>query len=270
VNLMPSGKYLMEDFCYAGGLPVVLRQLGDAGLLHADQVTVTGRGIGANVADAACWNADVIRPFDNPLQPPGSGTAVLGGNLCPGGAVIKQSAASPELMTHRGRAVVFDSPEEYHVVADDPDLDVEAKDILVIRGAGPRGYPGMPEVSNVPLPGRLLRRGVTDMVRICDGRMSGTGYGTVVLHVSPESAHGGPIALIRTGDFIQLDVPGRTLTLEVSDDELQRRRASWSPPPAPESGYQWLYVQHVLQAEQGADFDFLRGSRGHDVPRDSH
>jgi dihydroxy-acid dehydratase len=270
VNLMPSGQYLMEDFCYAGGLPVVLRQLADAGLLHAGQVTVTGRGIGANVADAACWNADVIRPLSSPLQPPGSGTAVLRGNLCPGGAVIKQSAASPELMTHTGRAVVFDSPEAYHQVAEDPDLDVEAKDILVIRGAGPRGYPGMPEVANVPLPARLLRRGVTDMIRICDGRMSGTGYGTVVLHVSPESADGGPIALVRTGDIIQLDVPGRTLTLDVDDGELERRRASWSPPPMPESGYQWLYVHHVLQAEQGADFDFLRGRRGHAVPRDSH
>ena len=270
VNLMPSGRYLMEDFCYAGGLPVVLRQLADGGLLHAGQVTVTGQAIGKNVADAACWNADVIRPLDNPLQPPGSGTAVLRGNLCPGGAVIKQSAASPELMTHTGRAVVFDSPEAYHQVADDPDLDVEAKDILVIRGAGPRGYPGMPEVANVPLPSRLLRQGVTDMIRICDGRMSGTGYGTVVLHVSPESADGGPIALVRTGDVIHLDVPGRMLTLDVDDGELERRHASWSPPPMPESGYQWLYVHHVLQAEEGADFDFLRGCRGHAVPRDSH
>jgi dihydroxy-acid dehydratase len=270
VNLMPSGRYLMEDFCYAGGLPVVLRQLADAGLLHAGQITVTGHGIGTNVADADCWNADVIRPLDNPLQPPGSGTAVLRGNLCPGGAVIKQSAASPELLTHRGRAVVFDSPEAYHQVASDPDLDVEAKDIVVIRGAGPRGYPGMPEVANVPLPARLLRQGITDMVRICDGRMSGTGYGTVVLHVAPESAQGGPIALVRTGDIIHLDVPDRTLTLEVDDAELERRRASWSPPPMPESGYQWLYAHHVLQADQGADFDFLRGSRGNAVPRDSH
>ena len=270
VNLMPSGKYLMEDFCYAGGLPVVLRQLADAGLLHDGQITVAGQSIGAGVAGAACWNADVIRPLDQPLQPPGSGTAVLRGNLCPGGAVIKQSAASPELLSHRGRAVVFDSPEQYHQVAEDPDLDVEAKDILVIRGAGPRGYPGMPEVANVPLPARLLRQGITDMVRICDGRMSGTGYGTVVLHVSPESARGGPIALARTGDVIHLDVPGRTLTLEVPDQELERRRASWSAPPMPESGYRWLYAQHVLQAEQGADFDFLRGCRGHEVPRDSH
>jgi L-arabonate dehydrase len=270
VNLMPSGKYLMEDFCYAGGLPVVLRQLSGAGLLHDGQVTVTGQPIGTGLADATCWNTDVIRPLEQPLQPPGSGTAVLRGNLCPGGAVIKQSAASPELLSHRGRAVVFDSPEDYHQVAEDPGLDVEAKDILVIRGAGPRGYPGMPEVANVPLPARLLRQGVTDMVRICDGRMSGTGYGTVVLHVSPESALGGPIALVRTGDVIHLDVPARTLTLELPDQELRRRRASWSPPPMPESGYRWLYAQHVLQAEQGADFDFLRGRRGHEIPRDSH
>jgi dihydroxy-acid dehydratase len=270
VNLMPSGRYLMEDFCYAGGLPVVLRQLAEAGLLETGQVTVTGRGIGDNVAGAQCWNPDVIRPMSDPLQPPGTGTAVLHGNLCPGGAVIKQSAASPGLMTHRGRAVVFDSPEDYHRVAEDPGLDVTASDILVIRGAGPRGYPGMPEVANVPLPARLLRQGVSDMVRICDGRMSGTGYGTVVLHVSPEAADGGPIALVRTGDMIHLDVPGRTLTLEVPDDELERRRAAWSPPPMPESGYAWLYTQHVLQADQGADFGFLRGRRGHDVPRDSH
>jgi dihydroxy-acid dehydratase len=271
VDLMPSGRYLMEDFCYAGGLPVVLRSLAEAGLLNADQVTVTGRSIGENVADAECWNREVIRTMDDPLQPPDSGTAVLRGNLCPGGAVIKQSAASPQLMKHRGRALVFDSPEAYHAVCDDPDLDVDSDDILVIRGAGPRGYPGMPEVSNVPLPAKLLKRGVTDMVRICDGRMSGTGYGTVVLHVTPEAAVGGPLALVRNGDIISLDVPARSLTLDVSDEELARRRAAWTPPPnEPESGYAWLYAQHVLQADEGADFDFLRGSRGRAVPRDSH
>jgi len=270
VNLMPSGQYLMEDFCYAGGLPVVLSELAGAGLLETGQVTVTGRGIGDNVAGVQCWNREVIRPLSAPLQPPGTGTAVLRGNLCPGGAVIKQSAASPELMTHRGRAVVFDSPEEYHAVAGDPALDVTASDMLIIRGAGPRGYPGMPEVANVPLPAKLLRAGVSDIVRICDGRMSGTGYGTVVLHVSPEGAQGGPIALVRTGDVIRLDVPARTLTLEVGDDELARRRADWSPPFMPESGYAWLYTQHVLQADQGADFGFLRGRRGHSIPRDSH
>jgi dihydroxy-acid dehydratase len=271
VDLMPSGRFLMEDFCYAGGLPVVLRSLAEAGLLNSGQVTVTGRGIGENVADAECWNREVIRTMDDPLQPPGSGTAVLGGNLCPGGAVIKQSAASPQLMKHRGRALVFDTPEAYHEVCDDPDLDVTSDDILVIRGAGPRGYPGMPEVSNVPLPAKLLKRGVTDMVRICDGRMSGTGYGTVVLHVTPEAAVGGPLALVRSGDTIVLDVPARSLTLEVPDEELARRRARWSPPSGePASGYAWLYTQHVLQADEGADFDFLRGSRGRAVPRESH
>ncbi|HEY1641923.1 MAG TPA: IlvD/Edd family dehydratase [Streptosporangiaceae bacterium] len=271
VDLMPSGRFLMEDFCYAGGLPVVLAQLADAGLLQADQVTVTGQSIGANVAGATCWNSEVIRPMDDPLLPPGSGTAVLHGNLCPGGAVVKQSAATPELMRHSGRALVFDSPEDYHAVSDDPDFDVTADDILVIRGAGPRGYPGMPEVSNVALPARLLKAGVTDMVRICDGRMSGTGFGTVVLHVSPEAALGGPLALVRTGDIIELDVPARSLSVRLPDAELAARRAAWSPPSGgPSSGYAWLYTQHVLQAEQGADFDFLLGSRGHDVPRDSH
>jgi dihydroxy-acid dehydratase len=271
VDLMPSGRFLMEDFCYAGGLPVVLRQLAEAGLLAADQVTVTGQGVGANVAAAECWNTEVIRSMAEPLQPAGSGTAVLHGNLCPGGAVIKQSAATPELMTHRGRAVVFDSPEDYHAVCDNPDLDVDPSDVLVIRGAGPCGYPGMPEVSNVSLPTKLLARGVTDMVRICDGRMSGTGYGTVVLHVSPEAAVGGTLALVRTGDTVVLDVPARTLTLEVPDTELAARRAAWQPPTGgPTSGYAWLYGQHVMQAEFGADLDFLRGSRGHGVPRDSH
>ena len=271
VDLMPSGRFLMEDFCYAGGLPVVLRQLDQAGLLAGGQLTVTGQGIGLSVAGAECWNREVIRPMDDPVLPPGSGTAVLRGNLCPGGAVIKQSAATPELLTHRGRAVVFDSPEEYHAVCDDPDLVVDAQDVLVIRGAGPRGYPGMPEVSNVPIPTRLLARGVTDMVRICDGRMSGTGFGTVVLHVSPEAAAGGPLALVRTGDVIALDVPARTLTLEVSDEELKLRRAEWLPPGRrPASGYAWLYDQHVMQAEFGADLDFLRGNRGYSVPRDSH
>jgi dihydroxy-acid dehydratase len=271
VDLMPSGRYLMEDFCYAGGLPVVLRELDEAGLLTADALTVTGQGIGSNVATAECWNREVIRPLSEPLLPAGSGTAILHGNLCPGGAVIKQSAATPALLTHRGRAVVFDSPEAYHAVCDSPDLDVAEDDVLVIRGAGPRGYPGMPEVSNVPIPAKLLSDGVTDMVRICDGRMSGTGYGTVVLHVSPEAALGGPLALVRTGDMITLDVPGRTLTVEVSEDELAARRSAWQPSAGgPESGYAWLYHEHVMQAEFGADLDFLRGRRGHRVPRHSH
>jgi dihydroxy-acid dehydratase len=271
LDLMPTGRFLMEDFCYAGGMPAVMAELAAGGLLHTGQNTVTGLPAGDNVAGAPCWNREVIRTLDHPLQPPGSGTAVLRGNLCPQGAVIKQSAASPSLLRHRGRALVFDSPEAYHAVADDPSLDVTAEDVLVIRGAGPRGYPGMPEVSNVPLPAKLLKGGVTDMVRICDGRMSGTGYGTVVLHVAPEAAAGGPLALVEPGDVISLDVPARTLTLEVSDAELERRRRCWAPPGGgPSSGYAWLYTQHVMQADTGADFDFLVGSRGHAVPRDSH
>jgi dihydroxy-acid dehydratase len=272
VDLMPSGRFLMEDFCYAGGLPVVLHDLIDAGLIDGTAATVTGASLGENVAAAQCWNRAVIRPVDDPVQPVGSGTAVLRGNLCPEGAVVKQSAASPALLTHRGRAVVFDSPEAYHQIEDDPDVDIEADDVIVIRGCGPRGYPGMPEVANVALPAKLLKAGVEDMVRICDGRMSGTGYGTVVLHVSPEAALGGPLALVRTGDTIVLDVPGRALTVEVDDAELDRRRAALAPsdPPDAATGYSWLYTQHVLQAHEGADFGFLRGRRGHAVPRESH
>ncbi|GGL20353.1 dihydroxy-acid dehydratase [Sphaerisporangium melleum] len=271
VDLMPSGRFLMEDFCYAGGLPVVLRQLDEAGLLHSGALTVTGRGMGENVKEAVCWNTEVIRPMAEPMQPAGTGTAVLRGNLCPDGAVIKQSAASPELLRHVGRALVFDSPEQYHAVCDDDALDVTPGDVLVIRGAGPKGYPGMPEVANVPLPAKLLRAGVSDMVRISDGRMSGTGFGTVVLHVSPEAAVGGPLALVRTGDRIELDVPARRLELLVPEEELARRRAEWRPPAAPDDGgYRWLYREHVMQADQGVDFGFLRGARGHDVPRDSH
>jgi dihydroxyacid dehydratase/phosphogluconate dehydratase len=260
----------MEDFCYAGGLPVVMRELLAAGLLHGGAMTVTGRSIAENVADAECFNRDVIRTVADPLQPLGSGTAVLRGNLCPDGAVIKQSAVTGQLMRHRGRAVVFESPEDYHAVCDDPDLDVGADDVLVIRGAGPRGYPGMPEVANVPVPTRLLKQGITDIVRICDGRMSGTGFGTVVLHVAPEAAVGGPLALVRTGDPIMLDVPARTLDVEVSAEEMESRAREWIEPESEYcSGYTWLYRQHILQADSGADFDFLRGQRGYQVPRDS-
>jgi dihydroxy-acid dehydratase len=267
VNLQPSGEYLMEDFCYAGGLPAVMRELGD--LLHGDPVTVTGSPVSANIADAPCWNPSVIRTLASPLQPPGTGTAVLRGNLAPDGAVIKQSAASEHLLRHRGRALVFDSPESYHAVVDD--LDTDEDTVLVIRYCGPRGYPGMPEVSNVPLPKKLLLRGVRDMVRICDGRMSGTAYGTVVLHVAPEAAVGGPLALVRTGDWITLDIQARTLTLDVTEDELARRRAAWQPPPPHASrGWTRLYTEHVLQADTGADLDFLLGASGHEVPRDSH
>jgi dihydroxy-acid dehydratase len=271
VNLQPSGKYLMEDFCYAGGLPAVMRELADAGLLHRDAMTVTGSGAGENVAAAQCWNRDVIRSLAEPFQPAGTGTAVLHGNLAPGGAVIKQSAASPQLLKHRGRALVFDSPSAYYEVAEDPELDVDENTVLVVRYCGPRGYPGMPEVSNVALPKKLLLRGVRDIVRICDGRMSGTAYGTVVLHVTPEAATGGPLALVRTGDWITLDVPARTLTLEVAEDELAQRRAGWQPqPPHASRGWTRLYTEHVLQADSGADLDFLVGASGHEVPRDSH
>ncbi|MEW2419543.1 IlvD/Edd family dehydratase [Streptomyces nigra] len=271
VNLMPSGKYLMEDFCYAGGLPAVMAELLAGKLLHGSAVTVTGRTVSENTEPAERFGSEVITPFDTPFQPAGTGIAVLRGNLCPDGAVIKQSAASPHLLTHRGPARVFDSPEAYHEVADDPDLDVDANTVIVIRNAGPKGYPGMPEVSNVPLPAKLLKAGVTDMVRICDGRMSGTGYGTVVLHVAPEAAVGGPLALVRDGDAVVLDVPNRTLHLDVDDAELARRRQEWTPPVEQYAGgYTWLYTQHVEQADRGADFTFLRGSRGHAVPRDSH
>jgi len=271
VNLQPNGTYLMEDFCYAGGLPAVMRELGEGGLLNTGAMTVTGKTAGENVQDAPCWNREVIHAMDAPFQPPGTGTAVLRGNLAPDGAVIKQSAASAHLLKHRGRALVFDSPEAYYAVVADPDLDADEDTVLVIRYCGPKGYPGMPEVSNVPLPKKLLLRGVRDMVRICDGRMSGTAYGTVVLHVAPEAAVGGPLALVRTGDWITLDVPARTLTLEVSAEELAERRAAWRP-PAPHASRGWtrLYCEHVLQADTGADLDFLVGASGHGVPRESH
>jgi len=271
VNLQPNGKYLMEDFCYAGGLPAVMRELGAGGLLHGGAITVTGRTVAENVADAPCWNRDVIQPLGEPFQAAGTGTAVLRGNLAPDGAVIKQSAASAHLMKHRGRALVFDSPEAYNAVVADPDIEADEDTVLVIRYCGPKGYPGMPEVANVPLPAKLLRRGVRDMVRICDGRMSGTAYGTVVLHVAPEAAAGGALALVRSGDWISLDVPSRTLTLEVADDELDRRRAQWqAPAPHASRGWTWLYTQHVQQANEGADLDFLVGGSGHEVGRDPH
>lgn len=269
VNLQPSGKYLMEDFCYAGGLPAVMRELG--GLLHGDALTVTRATVTENVRDAPCWNRDVIMPLDQPFQPAGTGTAVLRGNLAPDGAVIKQSAASAHLLKHRGRALVFDSPEAYHRVAADPDLDVDSRTVLVIRYCGPKGYPGMPETANVPIPAKLLNRGVRDIVRICDGRMSGTAYGTVVLHVAPEAAAGGPLALVETGDLITLDVPARVLSLDVPDDELARRRAAWAPPPrSAVRGWTWLYTEHVRQADTGCDLDFLTGASGAQVGRDSH
>ena len=268
VNLMPSGRYLMEDFYYAGGLPAVIRELG--GLIHRDALTVNGRTIGENTADAPCHDRDVIRTLDAPVTPTG-GLAVLKGNLCPGGAIIKPSAASPELMRHRGRAVVFENIEDLHDRIDDPDLDVDADSVLVLKNCGPKGYPGMAEVGNMPLPSKLLQQGVTDMVRISDARMSGTAFGTVVLHTAPEAAAGGTLALVQDGDMIELDVGERRLELDVPGDELARRRTRWTPPePVTDRGYCRLYVDHVLQADQGVDFDFLVGGSGAPVARDSH
>jgi dihydroxy-acid dehydratase len=268
VNLMPSGKYLMEDFYYAGGLPAVIRELGD--LIRRDALTVNGKTVGENTADAPCYDHDVIRPFDDPLTKRG-GLAILRGNLCPDGAVIKPSAATPALMKHRGRAVVFETIEDLHSRIDDPNLEVDESSVMVLKNCGPRGYPGMAEVGNMPLPPKLLRRGVTDLVRISDARMSGTAYGTVVLHVAPEAAAGGNLALVENGDLIELDVEARRLHLNVSDEELARRRAKWRPPQSPyDRGYYKLYVDHVMQADKGADLDFLVGRSGVIVNRESH
>ena len=267
VNLMPSGQFLMEDFCYAGGVGAVVERMGD--LLHRNAITVTGAGIGANYEGAECFDDDVIRTVDAPLKPAGSGIAVLRGSLAPRGAVIKQSAASPDLLVHTGRARVWDRVEEYLAEADDPANTIEVDDVIVIRYSGPKGYPGMPEIANVALPKRLLEQGVRDMVRISDARMSGTSYGTVILHVAPEAADGGPLALVHDGDLIAVDVPARRLDLLVEEDELARRQAEWKPPVAPgtERGYLKLFVEHVGGAETGADFDFLVGGSGADVPR---
>ncbi|PWC37264.1 L-arabinonate dehydratase [Azospirillum sp. TSO22-1] len=270
VDLMPSGRFLMEDFYYAGGVPAVVRALGEQGLLHRDALTVNGRTIWENCEGAKNWNEEVIRGFDRPLVEHG-GVAVLRGNLAPDGAVLKPSAASPHLMKHRGRAVVFSSIEDYHARIEDPALDIDETCVMVLQNCGPKGYPGMAEVGNMGLPPKVLQKGITDMVRISDARMSGTAYGTVVLHVCPEAAAGGPLALVRDGDQIELDVEARTLHLHVSDAELERRRKDWTPPePAMKGGYQSLYVEHVMQADKGADFDFLVGCRGAAVPRESH
>ncbi|HET9650784.1 MAG TPA: IlvD/Edd family dehydratase [Usitatibacter sp.] len=270
VNLMPNGKYLMEDFCYAGGLPVVIRALGEQGLLNKDAVTANGRTIWDNNKDARNDNPEVIMPFAKPFKRD-TGIAVLRGNLCPDGAIIKPSAATPKLMKHKGRAVVFENVEELHERIDDPKLDIDADSVMVLKNSGPRGYPGMAEVGNMPLPPKLLKKGITDLVRISDGRMSGTAYGTVVLHVCPESAAGGPLALVRTGDLIELDVAKRKLELHVSDAELEKRRKAWKRPALPMArGYWKLYVEHVNQASDGADLDFLVGKSGSAVPRDNH
>ena len=270
VDLKPSGRFLMEDFHYAGGLPAVIRTLGEHGLLNRDAMTVNGKTLWENCHDAPRWNTEVIRPIDKPLAASG-GIAVLRGNLAPDGAVLKPSAASPQLMKHRGRAIVFNTIEEYKARINDPSLPADPSSILVLRNSGPVGYPGMAEVGNMGLPPKVLETGVTDMVRISDARMSGTAYGTVVLHVCPEAAVGGPLALVRNGDVIELDVEARTLTIDVTDAELAERRKAWqAPEPSMKGGYQGLYVEHVQQANKGADMDFLVGCRGSTVLRESH
>ncbi len=268
VNLMPSGKYLMEDFFDAGGVPAVLKEI--APLLDADALTVTGATLGQNVADAEVYNRDVIFAREAPFKPQG-GIVVLRGNLAPGGAVLKPSAASPALMQHRGRAVVFEHPDDLKARIDDPDLPVDKDSVFVLKNSGPIGYPGMAEIGNLPIPAKLLKAGVTDVVRISDGRMSGTAFGTVVLHVAPEAAAGGPLALVQDGDMIVLDVAARRLQLEVDDAELARRSTARAPFVSPyQRGWEKLYVEHVLQADQGVDMDFLVGGSGSDVPRESH
>jgi dihydroxy-acid dehydratase len=270
VNLMPSGRYLMEDFCYAGGVPAVLKELG--GVLRRDALTVSGRTQGEIADQAKVWNREVIGTMVEPIDP-SSGVWVLRGNLCPNGAILKPSAATPELLTHRARAVVFEDIEDYKARIDDPDLEVDENSILVLKGCGPKGYPGMPEVGNMALPPKLLAKGVRDMVRISDARMSGTAYGTVILHVSPESEAGGPLALVRTGDEIEFDGPNRRLELLVDEAELARRRAEWEAGRKPSDftrGWYRLYIDTVLQADQGADLDFLVGKSSADVTRESH
>ena len=268
VNLQPSGQYLMEDFCYAGGLSVVMKAI--APHLHLGSVTSNGRTLGENIEGAENYNPQVIKSMAEPFKDK-AGIAVLRGNLAPRGAVIKPSAATPALMVHTGRAVVFEDSDDFHRRIDDDALDVDENCILVLKNCGPKGSPGMAEVGNMPLPPKVLKKGITDMVRISDARMSGTAYGTVVLHTAPEAAAGGPLALVKNGDLITLDVPQRKLHLHVDDAELARRREGWAPPVPPlQSGYWKLYIDHVLQADEGADLDFLVGQRGSFVPKDNH
>lgn len=272
VDLQPSGRFLMEEFYYSGGLPAVLRRMGEHNLLpHPQALTANGQSIWENCQSSPIYNDEVIRQVDNPLSKDG-GMCILHGNLAPKGAVLKPSAASAELMKHRGRAVVFEDLDDYKARIVDPDLDVDETCILVLKNAGPKGYPGMAEVGNMGLPPKLLEKGITDMLRISDARMSGTAYGSVVLHVAPEARAGGPLAAVQNGDFIELDAYAGKLHLEVSDEELQQRLANLPPPPTPNfiGGYRELYVKHVLQADEGCDFDFLVGCRGSEVPRHSH
>jgi dihydroxy-acid dehydratase len=270
VNLQPAGQYLMDDLQRAGGFLAVLREVRD--LLDPTALTITGKPLVDYLDDARIWDPDVITPRETPLLP-AAGISVLRGTLAPGGAIIKPAAASAHLLKHRGRAVVFDSIEDFHARIDDPDLEIDENSVMVLRGCGPKGYPGMPEVSNMPLPKKLLEKGVRDMVRICDGRMSGTAYGTVVLHVTPEAAADGPLGLVRTGDWITLDVRGRRLDLEVPAAELAARvpnAATREGFANPRRGWERLYVDHVMQADTGADLDFLVGSSGSKVSRESH
>ncbi|MBV8623016.1 MAG: dihydroxy-acid dehydratase [Herbaspirillum sp.] len=270
LDLQPSGKFLMEDFYYAGGLPAVIRQLES--VIDKTALTANGKTLWENCQDAPNWNEEVIRSFDKPFKE-AAGIAILTGNLAPDGAVIKPSAATPALLKHRGRAVVFENSDDLHKRIDDEDLDVDETCVLVLKNCGPKGYPGMAEAGNMPLPPKILRRGITDMVRVSDARMSGTAYGTVVLHVSPEAAAGGPLALVQNGDFIELDVEARKLHLDVSEEELARRRAQWQKPELPpqmQRGWVKLYVDHVQQANLGADLDFLVGKSGPYVPKDNH
>jgi L-arabonate dehydrase len=272
VDLQPSGRFLMEEFYYAGGLPGVLRRLGEAGLLpHKEALTVNGQAIWDNVKDAPIHNDEVIRPLEKPLVADGS-MCILRGNLAPRGAVLKPSAATPALMQHRGKAVVFEDFDHYKARIGDPELEVDADSVLVLKNCGPKGYPGMAEVGNMGLPPKLLAQGITDMVRISDARMSGTAYGTVVLHVATEAAAGGPLAIVRDGDWIVLDCKAGTLDLEIGDDEIAQRQAAWQAQPTGKlkSGYQQLYIDRVLQADEGCDFDFLVGCRGAEVPKHSH
>ncbi|MDB0301762.1 IlvD/Edd family dehydratase [Acinetobacter baumannii] len=272
VDLQPSGRFLMEEFYYSGGLPAVIRRMGEANLLpHPQALTVNGQTIWENCQQSPIYNDEVIRKIDNPIRQDG-GMCILRGNLAPKGAVLKPSAATPELMKHRGRAVVFENFDDYKTRINDPDLDVDETCILVMKNAGPKGYPGMAEVGNMGLPPKILAKGITDMVRISDARMSGTAYGTVVLHVAPEAMAGGPLAVVQNGDFIELDAYAGKLHLEVSDEELKQRLENLAPPAPPSfiGGYRKLYVEHVLQADEGCDFDFLVGCRGSEVPRHSH
>ena len=268
VDIQPSGTHLMEDFYYAGGLPIVLKTIGDS--LHKDAITANGKTIWENVQNAENYDEKVIRTLDNPFMA-NAGITILRGNLAPNGAVIKPSAATASLLQHRGKAVVFETIEELHERINDESLDIDENSVMVLKNCGPKGYPGLAEVGNMPLPPKVLRKGISDMVRVSDARMSGTAYGTVVLHAAPEVAAGGPLAFLQTGDWVTLDTAGRKLSMEVSEADLARRKEGWTPPTPPlDRGYWKLYIDHVLGADTGADLDFLVGISGTPVLRESH